>query len=475
MPAEARYDISVRRAATIVVGRLRTLRSEAGFTLIEMVLATMMLMIISAPIAAVLSQGAAISKLARERTGADQLAQAQIDWVRTLPYSWVGLTNRNPPGKIPSSPVSTTLPSGEAVTMTWTVTYVSDAIPGHAVTNADYKKVVLTITRNSDNRQLTQKTTYVAAASAPPYAGSKWLQIQRTVVDAVNASALSGANINLTGGPSSENRNDTSDAAGNVLFPGLDSSSNSLPVYLLVTTLGGYYVFPDDLAPGAASQVGAVAGLNSSAVMRMYKPVSLTVNLQNSAGAAWTTGATVTLDGSRCGKQTITVASGSSSTTITQCDWANGKTVNLVPNVTGLTPAFDKYYVTMNSGANWGATSSSGVVVPSSYPTTLTQTLNLKMSATTYATANNKTITVTVKNGGVADGNARVEVTGGAASIYLFGVTNGSGQVSFTVPTTSTAATYTINANDMGVQKGTTTTSVSSSTTSPINVTVNIS
>ena len=146
----------------------------------------------------------------------------------------------------------------------------------------------------------------------------------------------------------------------------------------------------------------------------------------------------------------------------------------LPPNVLGQVPVFDKYFATINSGANWGATSASGVTVPSSYPTTLTQSVNVQMSSTTYSVANNKVITVTVKKAGSNDAAARVELTGGPANIYLFGVTNASGQVSFTVPSTSTAATYTINANDMGVQKVTTTTSVSTATTTPINITVTI-
>jgi hypothetical protein len=473
MPAEARKDNSVRRAATIVVGRLRTLRSEAGFTLIEMVLATLMLAIMSAPVGAILASGAAISSLAGERTGADQIAQAQIESLRAIPYTQVGLTNGNPSGILAAS-TSTTLPSGEAITITRAITWVADPIPTAFVTNADYKKVVLTITRNSDNRQLTQKTTYVSSASAPPFAGSTWTQVQRQVVDAVTAAVLPGVSVNLTGGPKSENRTDTTDGSGTVIFPALTSSSTSTPVFTLAATLTGYSVYPDDLSPGAASSIGSTPGLNSTGLLRMYKPVSLTVNLKTSAGAAWTTGATLTLDSSRCGKQSISVPSGQSSATITTCDTWNGKTVSMPPNVLGQVPVFDKYFATINSGANWGATSASGVTVPSSYPGTLTQSVNVQMSSTTYSVSNNKVITVTVKKAGNNDTAARVELTGGPANIYLFGVTNGSGQVSFTVPSTSTAATYTINANDMGVQKVTTTTSVSSSTSTPISITVTV-
>ena len=103
MPAEARVDKSVRRAATIVVGRLRTLRSESGFTLIEVLLAGVMLAILSVPISALLSTSAAVALRDRQRTSADQLAQAQVENARSLPYFEVGLVNGNPQGNLPAS------------------------------------------------------------------------------------------------------------------------------------------------------------------------------------------------------------------------------------------------------------------------------------------------------------------------------------------------------------------------------------
>ena len=479
MPAEARYDISVRRAATIVVGRLRTLRrSESGFTLIEVLLAGVMLAILSVPISALLSTSAAIALQDRQRTSADQLAQAQIENARALPYFEVGLQNGNPQGNLLASS-TTSLPSIGIVTIGTTVTYVSDPLPSNPYpTKADYKKVVITVT-NSAGKVLSTKTTYIAPASAPPNAGSTWIYIQRTVVDAVTQLALSGVSMNLTGGPDTSpatNRNDTTDAAGGVLFPGLSTTTGGTPGYTLTSTLTGYAVFPDDLSPGTPSAISSVTSNNTTATIRMYKPVTLVVNIQDKNGNPWTSGATtVTLDSSRCGKQSISVPSGTSSTTITTCDTWNGKNVSLPPNVSGQSPVFDKYFVTTNSGSNWGATSSSGVAVPSGYPTTLTQIVNVKFSATTYSST--KSVTVTVKKSGTADQFARVEFSGGPASIYLYGVTNSSGQVTFTVPVTSTASTYSATANEMGVWKAASpvTTSCTTTSCSPSSITVNIS
>jgi hypothetical protein len=451
---------------------------EAGFTLIEVLLAGLMLAILSVPISGLISSSAAIARLDRERTGADQLAQAEIETIRTLPYTQVGLTGGNPPGVLTAS-TSTSLPSGEAVATAIQVTWVADPIPTAFVTNADYKKVVVTVTRTSDGVQLAKKTTYVASASAPPFAGSTWDQIKRQVVDAVTNLPLPGASVNLTGGPDSENRTDITDGSGTVLFPALASSSNGTPVYTLATTLTGYSVFPDDISPGSPSSISSTAGVNSVGTIRMYKGASLTVNLQNSSGAAYTSGAAVSLDSSRCGQATVSIPSGSSSTTITTCSYATGKSVSLPPNVSGQVPADDKYFVTAwsNSGGFWGATSSSGVLVPSSYPTTLTQSVTVKFGSTAYTGASaTKTINVTVKKSGSADSNARVELTGGPAGVYLYATTNGSGVASFTVPVSSTGFTFTANANDMGAATGSATTpSVTTGTSSPIALTVNIS
>lgn len=456
--------------------RLRKLRSEAGFTLIEVLIAGLMMVIIGAPLGLILTQSAALANTSKERTTADQLAQTAIETIRTLAYTQIGINGGNPDGNLTAS-TSTNLPSGEQVTLNTVVDWVTDAVPGAYATNADYKKVVVTVTRVSDGVQLAQKTTYVASASAPPLNGTDWVQIKRTAVDAFLQSVLPGATVHLTGGPASEDRTDTTDAAGVVDFPALQSDSAIPPPnFTLATTLSGYSVYPDDIT-GIAGVIPATPGLASVDTIQMYKNgVSLTVNVQDKNGAAFTGGATISLDSSRCGLQTLSIPSGSSSATITTCTYATGKTVSLVPNIPSQTPVlFDKYFVTAwsNSGGNWGATPSTGVAVPSAYPTTLSQSVNVKFSATTYSTT--KTVTVTVKKAGVADPNARVEVSSGPASVYLFGTTNSSGQVTLTIPVTSTATTYTVNANDGGVYKGTGTFSASTTSTSPIASAVTVS
>jgi hypothetical protein len=439
---------------------------------IELIMTALILAIISAPVSGVLLAAAANSKSARDRTAADQLLATKVEALRTVPYTQVGLVGGNPSGILDDS-YTDKLPNGLSVTITTKVTFVNDPIPTAYVTNADYKKVVVTVTRTSDGKQLASTTSYVASASAPPLAGTGWVQIKRTVVDAVTTSPLQGTNVQVTGGPSSVNRNDTTDGAGVVLFPALDSASSGTPVYTLDATLSGYSEYPDDVPTQTPEQVNSSPGLVSNATIRMYKPVTLTVNVQTASGAAYTGGATVSLASSRCGVATVSIPSGQSSTTITTCQWKSGQTISLVPNVLGQAPSFDKYGATAwsNSGGFWG--SPTQFTVPSNYPNTLSQTVNIKFSSTTYSTT--KSVTVNVKKGGSNDGNARVMITGGPAGVYLYGTTNSSGNATFTIPVSSTATTFTVTANDQGAAQGTTTFQASTSTTSPINSNVTIS
>jgi type II secretory pathway pseudopilin PulG len=286
--------------------RLRTVRSEAGFTLIEVLIAGLMMVIIGAPLAMILTASAATAGNARERTAADQYAQTAIETIRTLAYTQVGITGGNPSGVLTASDAAN-LPSGEQITVDTSVNWVSDSIPSNPyVSNADYKKVVVTVTRVSDGVQLAQKTTYIASASAPPQAGTTWVQIKRTFLDPVTNTVLPGVSVHLTGGPTTPtaNRTDTTDVSGVVLFPALDSDPTTpIANYTLTPTLSPYVLYPDDRSPDTSVLVPATPGLVSTDTTRMYEPATLTVNVLASNGQPYTSGAKISLDSSRCPSQ----------------------------------------------------------------------------------------------------------------------------------------------------------------------------
>src|SRR5437660_1210106 len=75
---------------------VRWANNESGFTIIELVMASVVLAIISAPVAGVLLAAAAQSKTAREETAANQLLSSKLETIRTLAYASVGISGGNP-------------------------------------------------------------------------------------------------------------------------------------------------------------------------------------------------------------------------------------------------------------------------------------------------------------------------------------------------------------------------------------------
>jgi hypothetical protein len=65
--------------------------------------------------------------------------------------------------------------------------------------------------------------------------------------------------------------------------------------------------------------------------------------------------------------------------------------------------------------------------------------------------------------------------TGISPGIALFGTTNASGQVTFTVPVVGGSTTFTVNANELGVIKGSATQALQQSSGASTSLTVNIS
>ena len=222
-----------------------------------------MLAIISAPIWAILSQGAVIAKLARERTGADQLAQTQIESLRSLPYYQVGLVRRQPVGQLAAS-TPPRLPGGEPVTITRADHVGADR----------FREPVLDERRLQEGRRhghaaqrrpscSRRRRRYVASASAPPYAGSTWVQIKRTVHGRRDDVAARRRERRTS--PAARNRRADEPhrhdrRLGHGALPGARQQlERRTLVYTLATTLSGYSVFPDDISPGAPSSVPSTA------------------------------------------------------------------------------------------------------------------------------------------------------------------------------------------------------------------------
>ncbi|MBX5474942.1 MAG: hypothetical protein IRZ20_08015, partial [Thermoleophilia bacterium] len=305
------------------------------------------------------------------------------------------------------------------------------------VTYADYKKVVVTVTRSSDGALLAQKTTYVAASAAAPDNGQDYVAIKRQVVDMDSTSTpLAGVSVSIATGPSAP-RSDTTDASGSVLFPALTAAAGG-SVYDVTASLAGYSTFPQDLPTWAPGHVTLTPGqVDGPKQIRLYRNgISLTVNLVDASGSPFTGGAAVYVGSPVCG-QVASVPAGASSTTIASVvlgnAYANVGTIPIPPMT---------FTVSAQSGSKLSAPQQ--VTVPRSYPSDLTQAVTLALPSS--GAGSMTPLTVTVTKGGVAVPNAHVEVANTSPGVYLFGLTNASGVATFSVPSSSTR--YAVTATD---------------------------
>jgi prepilin-type N-terminal cleavage/methylation domain-containing protein len=395
------------------------LREERGVTLLEMVVGMVLLGIVTTPLAGVMTASVKAHRGSQERTIAEQAASEQLEAIRALPYTSVGVVNGNPPGTIVASkPVSA---PGISATVTTRVSFVDDPTRTGFVTGADYKRVVVTVT-NASGKQLTQASTYVSPSSRGAYGGINGSLARVQVVDFALNTAVANAPVALATGPSAP-RNDLTDASGTVVFAGLTANpvSGASSYYDFTTAPAGYVTLTDDAPPSGVAHVQLAPGQTFNTALRIYKPATIDVQLKTSTGAAYTGSATVVVASPR-GAQTYTATNGQ----VPPITEVAGEKV--VPSLTYSVSAY-----TPSPGPLWAPTVAK--VVPDAYPTVLTSSFSLQFGATAPAT---KTLTVkTVKPGGSALPGARVDVTGGPSLTTLTATTNGSGNATFTVPSGS--------------------------------------
>jgi type II secretory pathway pseudopilin PulG len=408
-----------------IATRLRTAAREDGFTVLEMLWAAMLLAVIAGPLVGVLMASNNSQSQSRERTVAEQAATAQIESIRRLPYASVGIVNGNPSGSVVGSqPLRAT---GLSATMRTQITYVNDPTPTGYATEADYKRVVVTVARTRDNRRLAKQVTYVPPPGRAQYAGVNEAIARVQVLDSALNAPVAGATVTLGSGPSAT-RTDTTDTGGSVSYAALTANPLTGPqaYYDLTVAAAGYQTLRDDVPPGASAHVQLAPGQTFSTVLRVYKPATIVVALTTSTGAPYTGPATVIVASPRAA-QAFSASGGM--LTVTQL---GGEPV--VPNL-GYTVA---------AWAAGGAFARSvAKTVPNAYPTDLTSSFAVAFGASTYATS---TLTVNVQNtAGAPVAGARVDVSGGPAGTYLTATSDAAGRAVFSVPTgtgyTATAST----------------------------------
>jgi prepilin-type N-terminal cleavage/methylation domain-containing protein len=431
-------------------GVFSSARAEDGFGLIEMMMAMAIFAVVSAPLAGVLLASISSQKLAKERTLAAQAAQTAIEGIRALPYSDVGTPTGNPPGTVAGSQQAGVLGvTGLDATVTTRITYMDDAPSTSYRTRADYKRVIVTVTRNADQRRLTQAATYVAPPGGGQYAGQNEGIALVQVIDGPANTPIVGANVAISGGPSPL-RNDTTDASGAVVFPSLLPTNATYPQYALNVTAAGYATMREDKPPSNTAQSSIVGGQTFQTVLRLYKPSTITVLAQNADATPYTGTATATVDSSR-GSQSFTFTGG----TLTVSSIA-GELV--VPNV---------QYTARLLAPNGMYSTPTTALVPNQYPTDNTKTFTLVLGGTATTMV---TLTVRVVNAsGARVSGAAVTVSGGPGSnVLLSGTSDSSGNAVFSIPSNATPG-YTASATS-GTLTGSAAGGVTANTTRTVTV-----
>ena len=376
---------------------------------------------VATAIAGVLTSSISARALATERTAAEQVANDQLEWIRSLNYADVGLTaNGNPTGNVDAGGNQAGF-GGPTVPARFTVKikifWVDDAVPTAYSTKANYKNVIVTVSRSRDSKVLSTQSTQVGPKQRAAFGGINKGVVNVQVQDFFTNTPFPNAVVNLDNGPSSP-LSDTTDAAGTVRFPALDPATGSTYYDLSVPSFSGYILLPD---PTVTHFQLAAGSTPPTKVLRLYKPVTLTADFRQSDGTAFVGTVVFTVANSRGSKSYTYTGSPVTITTITNS--TTGAAEQLVPA---------PYTITVT---NQAAALFYTDVVTQNVPNNLSDYPN-DLSATATVTADPLgTISATVTSAGAGGpvAGATVTVTGGPRSLATrTATTNASGVATFT-------------------------------------------
>ncbi len=288
---------------------------DAGFSLIEVVMAMAIFGLVSSSLIGVVTSATVSDSLARQRSIALELAQQQVEYVRQLNYTNAGIQGGDPPGIVLATQSKRVM--GLWYTLNTTIQWVDDPTPTSASTVASYKCVRVTISRASDGKQLADVSTYLSSPTRDPYGGLDNAVINVRVRAYKPKAAIGGAKIDLTKGAfhaiNTTNNEVGNPAFGVATFSGVDPTLES-EYYEIAASLAGYVTEKGSLPPNVGVHFQIESGGTGDKVIEIYKPSSITVRImdENPPGELYTDGpATVTIgSASRGGSQSFTTTDG---------------------------------------------------------------------------------------------------------------------------------------------------------------------
>ncbi len=408
------------------VSRLaRECARDSGFLLIETLIAISIFAIVAAGLVNVLVGSTTTTARVKQQTIAEQAVMNQIEKIRAMDYNAVGTVNGCVPGSLSSSTPLLGLNGASdnlyvPATLNTSVNYGGAGVPGTAQTGADFKKISVWVTRNSDSKTLAQATTYLAPTNVPSQSTAT---IKAAVSDyGAAGTPMQGVQVNLATGPSAP-ESCTTDASGSVTFPGLtpNPTSGAQAYYnLSLTPPAGYQVLSDDAAgqPPVHNQLSPTQFWSTS--LSVFKPATIVLDLLNTNGSQYAGSATVTVTSNDARTSGIAKTFTYSGTPLSITNVVPADSPYLVPGQYSLQISQFGYQPVTDTGT-----------VPAGYPTTLTSTFNETMSPV----AANGELDVTVQ-GKKASGatitctSASVTITN-PNSVNTGPLTTGSGTANF--------------------------------------------
>ena len=260
-------------------------RGEDGFTLVETMTAAVVLVV-----AIVLAMTPIVVSMraidhAKEIDVAENLAQARIEEARSLDYEDVGNPGFAPDGVLERTLTKTV--GGRSYTIDTEVRYVGaatgldivpqggDGVEGRFDPGVNYKLVTVEVTADSGRIPPVEMETIVA----PPTVGAlDDVAIVTVTIDRhepYDPSTAADPILRLVGAQSYLPH----DTGSQQVFPDVAVGSYTIEFF----DANGWSMHPETISSGA-NEVDAVAGWNATRTIRIYEPVSLTVDVVDEDG-----------------------------------------------------------------------------------------------------------------------------------------------------------------------------------------------
>jgi type II secretory pathway pseudopilin PulG len=276
----------------------RVARAEQGFTIIEaMVAVTILSVAIVLSIQPVMGAMRGISD-ARVISVGENLAQAEVEVIRSLSYEQIGLPGRTPSGSLAESRevivegrtylIELDIQYAGSVTGLDVIPQGGDGVQGSWDPGVDYKVARVTVTAEGRESDPIVMETIISPTKVGQHEG---IANARVFIAAHEPFASSGADLpqlKIQAPPGAALRSGM--AANEQVWPGIAPGAYTVTV----EDPNGWIIHPQDLIDGL-DQLTVVSGTTAETTLRVYRPGTFEIEVLDSVSHDPVTGARLTL------------------------------------------------------------------------------------------------------------------------------------------------------------------------------------